>query len=273
MPASSSPNILPSINPIPTAAGASTTATSNSAVRLLQSFEISLRNVCDFFSSWFIDLRRLWDLVGSRYERARHGQLGWSDMVQLLALCSLIQGIRVWRKSAGKKGENEDLIRKRGSSLGFRGDRRLGNTTKIHMATGNENLTWSPRCRIHRSRLTEKAFYLQVLHHILCNLSLSSNILPPSSASRQTTLCTHAFTPVGLHTWSWRFSGSVQPTPHESRQRWTMSRHRSTRLWTLSLLPEVVGGLLYYRPRRTADCNDPRALCSTSSSRCHTHRT
>ncbi len=60
-------------------------------------------------------LRLLWDLIRAKYERALHGQLRVSDMVQLLAFCSLIQGLRVWRGQHRSQGaeihgvENEEL--------------------------------------------------------------------------------------------------------------------------------------------------------------------
>ncbi|CAD6593311.1 MAG: hypothetical protein ASARMPREDX12_007029 [Alectoria sarmentosa] len=37
-------------------------------------------------------------VIRRKYQRTLHGQLGFVDMVQLIALCSIVQGIRLWRK-------------------------------------------------------------------------------------------------------------------------------------------------------------------------------
>lgn len=37
-------------------------------------------------------------VIRRKYKRTVHGQLGLVDMVQLIAICSIIQGIRLWRK-------------------------------------------------------------------------------------------------------------------------------------------------------------------------------
>lgn len=45
-------------------------------------------------------------VIRRKYQRVLHGELGFVEMVQLLALCSIIQGIRFWRKrSSGEKGQ------------------------------------------------------------------------------------------------------------------------------------------------------------------------
>lgn len=39
-----------------------------------------------------------WAVIRQKYQRTLHGQLGFVDMVQLIALCSILQGLRLWRK-------------------------------------------------------------------------------------------------------------------------------------------------------------------------------
>lgn len=43
-------------------------------------------------------LASTWEVIRRQFQRALHGQLGVVDMVQLIALCSIVQGIRLWRK-------------------------------------------------------------------------------------------------------------------------------------------------------------------------------
>ena len=39
-----------------------------------------------------------WAVIRRKYQTTLHGQLGFVDMVQFIALCSIVQGIRLWRK-------------------------------------------------------------------------------------------------------------------------------------------------------------------------------
>ena len=39
-----------------------------------------------------------WAVIRRKYQRTLHGQLDFVDMVQLIALCSIVQGVRLWRK-------------------------------------------------------------------------------------------------------------------------------------------------------------------------------
>ena len=43
-------------------------------------------------------LALIWAVIRRNYQRIVHGQLAFVDMMQLIALCSIIQGIRLWRK-------------------------------------------------------------------------------------------------------------------------------------------------------------------------------
>ena len=47
-------------------------------------------------------------LIRQRYLRVIHGQLGYVDMVLLIAACSIIQGLRLWRgRSVTQRNEGE----------------------------------------------------------------------------------------------------------------------------------------------------------------------
>jgi hypothetical protein len=48
-------------------------------------------------------------IIRERYERVIHGRLTWSDMVQLMALCSIIQGTRIWRRRSGTQAEKSEI--------------------------------------------------------------------------------------------------------------------------------------------------------------------
>lgn len=39
-----------------------------------------------------------WAVIRRKYQTALQGQLSFVDMVQLVALCGIVQGIRLWRK-------------------------------------------------------------------------------------------------------------------------------------------------------------------------------
>ena len=52
-----------------------------------------------------------WAVIRRKYQKILRGQLDFVDMVQLFALCSILQGIRSWRKcylkQKGKPGPSE----------------------------------------------------------------------------------------------------------------------------------------------------------------------
>ncbi len=53
-------------------------------------------------------------LIRQTYLRIIHGQLGYVDMVLLIAACGIIQGLRIWRGRSGTQ-RNEGEIREVGS--------------------------------------------------------------------------------------------------------------------------------------------------------------
>ncbi|KAL9135819.1 MAG: hypothetical protein Q9175_002974 [Cornicularia normoerica] len=63
-------------------------------------------------------------VIRRKYQRILHGQLGFVDMVQLIALCSFVQGIRLWHKRS--------LTRKEQTSISDAGhvERKAGGSTK-----------------------------------------------------------------------------------------------------------------------------------------------
>jgi len=48
-------------------------------------------------------------VIRQRHERVVHGRLTRWDMVQLMALCSIIQGTRLWRRRSGAQAEKEKI--------------------------------------------------------------------------------------------------------------------------------------------------------------------
>lgn len=116
-------------------AGALTGATSTEAVRGTGSVQVTAlnhdtRDVIRSIPSLFLGL------VRQRYARTIRGQLGLSDMVQLIALCGFIYGMWVWRrrsasqsKDSGSAGSNERKASSNtrdGSSRSFNGSPNVG---------------------------------------------------------------------------------------------------------------------------------------------------
>ena len=63
-------------------------------------------------------------VIRRKYQRTLHGQLGFVDMVQLFALCSIVQGIRLWRKRSLIPKEHP------GTSDAGHAERNAGGSTK-----------------------------------------------------------------------------------------------------------------------------------------------
>lgn len=132
-----------------------------------------------------------WTLISRRYERASRGQLGLSDMVQLIALCSIIQGLRVWRRRpASQEEDTSDAGRKvsgskRGSPWNSRESSTSGKSTRApRMMPYDGSLTLLlRRSTCHRSWPIEEVFQLQVLHYVLYDLPFDKKILQAASPS------------------------------------------------------------------------------------------
>jgi len=110
-------------------AGALTGAPSTQAVRGLASVQnAALNDTQDAVRS---ALSFCLDIVRQEYGRAIQGQLGLSDMVQLVAFCGFIQGIRIWRRRSASQTEE----------IGDAGrcERRAASSTK-RSSTGNPKL-------------------------------------------------------------------------------------------------------------------------------------
>lgn len=99
MPSSASPYAL-FLSLVLTAAAvrALTGATSTSRV---PSLEPAFQDVQSILPS---RVHRLWSSMRMKYGKALQGQLSLSDMVELLALCSVIPGIWIWRRQLGSQG-------------------------------------------------------------------------------------------------------------------------------------------------------------------------
>lgn len=62
------------------------------------------QQLCHVLTSY---LALAWAVIRRKYQQLLHGQLGFVDMVQLVALCSFVQGIRLWRNtSSTRKGQS-----------------------------------------------------------------------------------------------------------------------------------------------------------------------
>ena len=54
-------------------------------------------------------LALVWAVIRRKYQKILHGQLGLVDMVQLIALCSFVQGIRLWRNTSSTRKEQGSI--------------------------------------------------------------------------------------------------------------------------------------------------------------------
>lgn len=134
-------------------------------------------------------------LARRKYGSAVQGQLSLSDMVQLVAFCGFIQGIRVWRRrsasqeegmgDAGYREPKDSSGITRGSSWSSTRYPKLGMSKSRAISGNNRDLTTLyHRCRIYRPWPVAKTFKLQVLHHILRRLSFDPKVLQTASSSR-----------------------------------------------------------------------------------------
>ena len=65
-----------------------------------------------------------WAVIQRKYQTALHGRLSFVDMVQLVALCSIVQGLRLWRKRSFTQKEPPGMSK--ADPLG----RKAGGSTK-----------------------------------------------------------------------------------------------------------------------------------------------
>ena len=95
-----------------------------------------------------------WAGIRQKYQRTLQGRLGVVDMVQLIALCSIVQGIRLWRKRSLTQKEQPEI-----SDAGH-AERKAGGSTKASswMSAGSTKLGQF-RWRMHgQSRSAHKAY-------------------------------------------------------------------------------------------------------------------
>lgn len=134
-------------------------------------------------------------LIRRKYGSAIQGQLGLSDMVQLVAFCGFIQGIRVWRRrsasqeegmgDAGYSEPKDSSGTRRGYSWSSTGCPKLGMPKSRAIRGKNGDLTtFNHRRRVYRPWPVAKTFQLQVLHHIVRDLSFNPKVLQTASSSR-----------------------------------------------------------------------------------------
>ena len=64
------------------------------------------QQLCHVLTSY---LALAWAVIRRKYQKILHGQLGFVDMVQLIALCSFVQGIRLWRNTSSTRREQGSI--------------------------------------------------------------------------------------------------------------------------------------------------------------------
>ena len=115
------PYLLISLSLIVAAAQALNEPSPRDAVPTSASAPAPLRQLSHASTSY---LALTWALIRRKYQTALHGQLGFVDMVQLIALCSIFQGIRLWRKRSFTQAEPP------GMSKADHPGRKAGGSTK-----------------------------------------------------------------------------------------------------------------------------------------------
>ena len=97
------------------------------------------------FISYFALIRAV---VRRKYERTLHGQLDFVDMVQLIALCSIIQGIRLWHKRSFTQKQLPGTIeaghngQKASSQISVRSSGRGGFGWRMHWQLRNAHASF-----------------------------------------------------------------------------------------------------------------------------------
>lgn len=87
-----------------------------------------------------------WAVIRQKYQRTIQGQLSFGDMVQLVAFCSIVQAIRLWRKRSLTQNERPGI-----SDAGH-AERKAGGTTKAssRISVGSTKLRefrWRMHCQ------------------------------------------------------------------------------------------------------------------------------
>ena len=213
------------------------------------------QQLCHVLTSY---LALAWAVIRRKYQKILHGQLGFVDMVQLIALCSFVQGIRLWRNTSStrkEQGSIEDAShdeRKVGGSMklssriSVRSSKPSESRWRMHWQQNNahaETKFRAVRRGNYRSWSVEKAFHFSVFHNLRCNLSFNPDLLQTTSTSRQASIAPNAPSPPGLHTRARRVFGTIQSSFDKPGQCGTLSWSRSARMWTLCILSHFMGGL------------------------------
>lgn len=115
------PNLLLSLSLIVAPAQALSQPAPWDAVPASASAPAPLWQLCHAPTSY---LAPTWAVIRRKYQTALQGQLSFVDMVQLVALCSIVQGIRLWRKRSFTHKEPPGMSR--ADPLG----RKAGGSTK-----------------------------------------------------------------------------------------------------------------------------------------------
>lgn len=102
------PNVLLSLSLIVASAQALSEPSSRDAVPASASAPAPLWQLCHAPASY---LAPAWAVIRRKYQTALQGQLSFVDMVQLVALCSIVQGIRLWRKRSFTQEEPPGMSR------------------------------------------------------------------------------------------------------------------------------------------------------------------
>ena len=210
------------------------------------------QQLCHVLTSY---LALAWAVIRRKYQKILHGQLGFVDMVQLIALCSFVQGIRLWRNTSSTKKEQcsiKDATRKAGGSMKLSSQISVGSSKqsesrwRMHWQQTNahaETKIRTVRRGDNRSWFVEKTFHFPVFHNLRCNLSFNPDLLQTASTSRQASIAPNTPSTPGLHTRTRRVFGTIQPSFDKPGECGTLSWSRSARMWTLCILSHFMGGL------------------------------
>lgn len=106
-------------------AAAAFTATSKDALPAVSVYG-HLRHACHSTAVFSSAVMR------QKYESVVQGRLTWWDMVQFMALCTVIQGARIWRRRSDTQAEKTEI--RDAGSLGYKtasSDRDLGSSASF----------------------------------------------------------------------------------------------------------------------------------------------
>ena len=99
------PTLLISLSWIVPAAQVSNQPSLRDAAPASPSAPAPFRRLCHASTSY---LTPVWALIRRKVQRTLHAQLDFVDMVQLIALCSIVQAIRLWRKKSHSREESPE---------------------------------------------------------------------------------------------------------------------------------------------------------------------